>query len=242
MKKSKVNQVGNFEQLVSFINAQGAVYNPSKASIKGAALQTLLTQAQGAMKAADVSRNAIDNAINARQQVFRTIPSLAGRIVVFLELAGASPEVIDECKAIKRRFNSQGSRSENRAPVSQSFAPDQPGEKVSRRISYLDKESMIQNFERFVNKAIADPVYKPNETELQAATLVTLIATMRTRNKAVKDAFVALREAELAFNKTLYGTLGIHGQASAVKKYVRVVYGFRSPQHKEVSKLDFSND
>jgi hypothetical protein len=241
MKKSKVNQVGNFEQLVSFINVQGAVYNPSKASIKTAALQILLTQSQGAMKAADVSRNAYDQAVNARQQVFRTIPPLALRITAYLQMVGASREVVDECRTIARRINGRGSRSENKTPVSQSFAPAQPGEKVGRKLTYLDKESMIQNFERLVNKVIADPLYKPNEVELQAAMLTALIAPLRDRNKAVKNASVALNEAIFAFNKTLFGETGIHGQAMAAKQYIRVLFGYGSPKHRQVTQLQFNN-
>jgi hypothetical protein len=241
MKKSKQNQVGNFEKLVSFVNAQGAVYNPSKASIKVAALQTLLTQSQGAIKAADVSRNAYDQAVNARQQVMRTIPALAGRIVAFLKVVGASPEVIDECQKIKSRFYSQRSKTNDRPPVAQSSATDQPGEKKTRSVSYRDIESMMLMFERLVNKATAEPLYKPNETELQAASLNALIATMHDRNKAVKSATAAFNEANTSLEKLLFGASGIHDQAMAVKNYVQVVYGYRSAQHDQVSKIKITN-
>jgi hypothetical protein len=241
MKNSKQNQVGNFEKLVSFVNAQGAVYNPSKASISGAALQTLLTQSQGAIKAADVSHNAYDQAINARQQVIKSLPPTAARIVAFLKVIGASPEVIDECSAIKRRMYGQPSKTENKSPATPSATADQPAEKNTRSVSYRDVESMITQFERLVSKASAEPLYKPNEKDLQAASLTALVSSARDHNKAVKLAFAAMSEANIALDKMLHGKNSIHEQSLAVKNYVRVIYGYDSAQHDLVRQIKFTN-
>src|SRR4051812_25983097 len=119
MKTSKQNQVGNFEKLVSFTNAQGAVYNPGKGSIKSAALQTLLTQTQGAIQAAYVSRTAYVNAINTRNQALETIPKVATRIIGVLQSSGVSKETLESCKAIKRRFSSSAKKTAS-APVANS--------------------------------------------------------------------------------------------------------------------------
>src|SRR3954462_6277827 len=110
MKKSKLNQVGNFGKAVSFVNAQGAVYNPSNASIQVAALDALLTQAQGSIKAADVSRTAYEQAIHERQAVFRGIPKLSRRIVATMKANGISADAIEDVMTIKRRFNSQNAK------------------------------------------------------------------------------------------------------------------------------------
>jgi hypothetical protein len=245
MKNSKLNQVGNFEKLVSFTNAQGPVYNPSKASIEVAALQTLLTQAQGAMQAADVSRTAYEDAINARQQVFKTIPRQARRIIAALKANGAPPEVIDDVMAIKRRF-SPGRKILDKPPAQTSSTGtpgtpdgDENGAKFRRRISQLDLDSRIGNFQKLVIRATAEPLYKPNETDLQTAALNTFVATLRTRNTNVINAFIALKDADQTVNKTLYDSTGIYGQASAAKAYIESIFGFRSIKHKEVTSLKF---
>lgn len=238
MKKSKFNQVGNLEKLVSFVNAQGAVYNPSKASIKNAALQTLLTQAQGAVQAVDVSRNAYEIALNARQQAFGPIPKTARRIIASLKACGASAEVMEDCMAIKRKFRGQGAKS-GKPPATVNAESPESAVAVSRKVSYLDLESVIANFQSLVTRATTDPLYKPNEADLQAATLTALVATLRDRNKAVKTTYTNLKEANLALNKLLYDASGIYGQATAVKAYIESLYGFRSPKHKAVVALTF---
>jgi hypothetical protein len=241
MKKSKLNQVGNFEKLVSFTNAQGPVYNPSKAAIKVAALQTLLTQAQGAIMAADVSRTAYADALHTRQQVFSTIPGLARRIISVLKANGASQDVIDDGLAIKRRFSSQAKKAVEGTPLPAS-SPDGNvnGVVYQRRISQLDLDSRIGNFQRLVIRVTADPLYKPNETDLQTLALEAFVTTLRDKNKAVINAFIAMKEANQVVNRILYAPTGIHGEASAVKAYFESVFGYRSFQHKEVQSLKFT--
>ena len=239
MKTSKVNQVATFEKLLGFCNAQGAVYKPSKASIQLAALNTLLTQARQSLKAADVSRTAYENALNARQTVFSTIPKMASRIIDALIASGASPEVVEDAGAIRRRFSSPA-KVLIPSP-GQTTLPDgtAQGEAYQRRLSQLDLASKIENFERLVNRVSAEPLYKPNEADLTLAGLTTFAIQLRTLNKNVIVANQAMRNANRALNATLFNGNGIHGTALATKAYVRSVFGKRSEQHKEIALYQF---
>jgi hypothetical protein len=240
MKNSKVNQVENFEKLLVFCTTQSAVYKPSKESIQVAALNTLLTQARNAMKAADVSRTAYENAINARQPVFNTIPRLAGRVIDALKASGVNPEVLKDAMAIKSRFN---------GPVRRLVTPAQNGSpdgnapegepSYQHRLSQLDQASLVENFERLVNRISVEPLYKPNETDLQLPALTAFVTELRTTNRNVINTFMADKNANRALNTILYTTDGIYENAQAVKAYIRSVYGRRSSQHSEVRQLEF---
>src|SRR5688572_26426069 len=107
MKTTQTNQVAALEKLLSHCNAHGPVYNPSKASIKVAAIGTLLTQAREKEQAAYVSRTAFQNAANARSQAYDTLPELIARITGVLEASGANAELMANVAAIKRRFHSK---------------------------------------------------------------------------------------------------------------------------------------
>lgn len=235
MKTSRQNQVGNFEKLVNFANAQGAVYNPSKASIKSAALQTLLTQAQVSIQAAYVARTAYVNALHARQQALASIPKLATRMIGILQASGVSPETMQACKAIKRRYHSGKSKIKETT----SATPAPSGAVAQRTIGQSDVDSMIANLHQLVILATSDALYKPNETELQAAGLNTFITSLRDKNKAVSVAQVAMNEAHRTLDNVLYSVSGIYGQASATKGYIKALFGYTSSKFKEVSSIRF---
>lgn len=233
MKHSKNNQVGNFEKLVSFTNAQGAVYNPGKASIKNAALQTLLTQAQGAIKAAHVSQSALTHAINERRRAIRSVAPMATRLAAYLKSSGVSEETLVSCMNIKRRFH--GKKGTRVALI----AGEPPTENLTRNSSQLDFDSMLANFQELVTMATSDPLYKPNEADLQLKGLNAFIESLRNKTKAVAVAKVALLEARRKVNALVFGQTGIYGQATAVKAYLKSLYGCTSSKYQEVSAIQF---
>jgi hypothetical protein len=73
--------VANFAELIGFCNGYGAAYNPSKASIKIAALQTLLSNAQNALASVKVTKTEFDNATNVREVAFTLLKKLITRVV-----------------------------------------------------------------------------------------------------------------------------------------------------------------
>jgi hypothetical protein len=237
MKNSKLKQVGNFEKLVSFANAQGTVYNPGKAAIKVAALQTLLTQAQVAIQAADVSRSAYEASVNARQELVKAIPKLARRIHSVLKANGAPADVLEDVAIIKRRFTSRAKTEPVTAPVTSDGSEN--GTPQPRKRSYLDLESMIGNFSRLVIRGTSEPLYVTNEADLKATALTATVTALRDRNKTSVTAYRTWRDAEQNVNRMLFDPSGIFGHATAAKAYIESLYGFGSLKHKQVTVLNF---
>jgi hypothetical protein len=235
MKNSKVNQVENFEKLIVFCNTQSAVYKPSKASIQLAALTTLLTHAQQSLKAADVASIQYENAINTLQPLLAALNKLTSRVVDALRASGASAEVLRDALAIKNRFNGSTRRL---LPVATETVPA-AGPFYGYGRSYLDFASKIENFEGLINRVSAEPLYTPSEEELKPATLLDFAQQLRTANRNVMNANVALKNANRLVNEALFNSSGVSENAQLVKAYLRSVFGKGSQQHRDVSQLEF---
>jgi hypothetical protein len=247
MKKGKTNQVGNFEQFVSFCTALGSEYDPSMDSIKVSALEAMLVKSKGSLEAADVSRTAYVNALNARQPVFNTISALGSRIIGALKGSGVPPELLEDAKLIRRRFYSQAKKEvrviTSPAPSTQPGAPAAatlPTEEVKfqRKLSQLDKDSMIANFNRLVKLVASEPRYKPNEVDLRVSTLSAFVTQLRKLNADVINSFMAMQHANQALDKDLYED-GIYALATAAKGYIESVFGTGSEKHRQATKLQF---
>lgn len=238
MKTGHVKQVAAFEQLLGFCNAQGAVYNPSKVSMKMPALNTLLTSAQTSLQATDAARNALLDAIHQRQKAFNGLPTFVTRIVNVLRSTDASPERIKEAIAIRKKFYSK--RGETPVPVEQ--APAIPAEEIPNKpkgAAYADFDSRTANFAALVQLLSTEPLYKPNEAELQLANLTATLTNLRNRTKAVVTARINFSNAIASRNRVLYGAASIHSTAAEVKSYVKAVFGVTSNAFKQINKIDF---
>ena len=240
MKTNKANQVAAFEKFVGFCNAQSPVYNPSKASIQVAALNTLLTQAQSQIKAADVTRVAYENAVNARQTAFSTLQQTASRIVDALVASGASAEAIAEARAITRTFHS---RAKVLVTPASTTSPDgqEQGGTYRRRLSRLDMASKVQNFEKLVARLTAEPLYRPNEANLTITAITAYANLLRAQNKSVIAAYETMQKANRALSITLYDKNGIYGSSQFIKAYIRSVYGKQSHEYNACKMFHFKN-
>lgn len=240
MKANKANQVATFEKLLGFCNEQKTVYNPSKASIQVAALGTLLTQSQNQLKAADVSRIAYENAVNARQTAFSTLQKKASRIIDALVASGASAETLADARAIRRKLKPQPKVLVS--PPARTASVDDPvqEESVYRSVSQIDKASLLQNFEMLISRVSTEPLYKPNESDLSIAGLNTYATQLRMLNKNVISTYEAMRTATRNLNKTLYSDNGIYGTGKATKAYIRAIFGHGSVEHKAIVGFQFN--
>ena len=234
--------VGNFEGLVSFCTAQGSSYDPGTDSIRLSALESALTETLGTLKAADVSRTAYEHAINVRNEVFKPLSRIARSIVSVLRSNKAPDALIEDCMVIKRRFNGSAKKAVVVSPAPAS-SPDgsASGEEVKyqRRLSHLDRDSLIANFQALMVRATSESYYQTKEDHLQAPALEAYLGQLRATNKAVIDAFIAKKDVDLEVRRRLFDESGFYGLAKTVKAYIETAFGYRSEKHKQVMKFKF---
>jgi len=236
--KTNVSQVAAFEQLLSFCNAHGSVFNPSKKAIKLTALEALLTQANGSMHAVQQAITAKDNAIIARKQTFRELPKFATRIINALSATDASKDVIEKANAFRLSLSPRTNRP---AIPSGAAGPSPEGERKSRSTSMLSYTRMTENFAALVQVLSAEPEYTPNEHSMTIAGLTEFVESLREMNRAVYQAEVDLSNARFRRDKLLYGEDGIKDCSQRVKKYVKSLFGARSVPFRQISGLTFVN-
>jgi hypothetical protein len=235
MKTNNTQQVAAFDQVLGHCNALGAKYNPSKDSIKVAALTSLLTSAQASVTAAETARLSLLKAINIRQAAFIPIPGIGTRILNMMIAADAPPELIADIR--KYRDKLRGVRPGKTVKPEDSTNTTQPADASRGPVSYLDFHSKADNFERIVNLIKGDPLYKPNEPEFSIANLTTLVASLRAKNKAVYDAKIALGNARIATKVALHSDAGLYGATKRVKRYILFAFGATSEQFRAINSI-----
>jgi hypothetical protein len=229
MYTGHVKQVAAFEKLLGFCDANGAMFNPSKESLKVTALKSLLTSAQQSLEAVKSLRTAYDNAVNHRIQAFKSLPTFMTRVVNMLATT-ADPDTVQEAYAFARKFQTKPKRK----PADGEASPS-----PTRSTSQLDFDAKTDNFAAFVKVVSAEPSYNPNEVDLQVPALEAMVTRLRDINTAVIDAQVALSNARKTRNELLYKNDGIYDSARRVKRYVKGAFGFRSTAYSQISSIPF---
>ncbi|NVN93958.1 MAG: hypothetical protein HXX18_01615 [Bacteroidetes bacterium] len=233
--------VANFEDLVSFCTAYGTAYNPSNDHLLIPQLQTLHHDAKIMLQTVKTNKTAFDNACNAREIAFAPLKKLCTRIVNALESINATQQTIDDAITINHKI--QGKRSNNskkdtdtEVPPTEDTTPE--GNKIS--VSQQGYDSLIDNFSKLIVLVSGEPLYIPNESDLNVAALNARFTNLETLNTVAIDRTTAYSNALIARNTLLYKpALGLVDIALSVKKYVKSVFGASNSQYKQISGIKF---
>ena len=242
VETGNAKNVANFEDLISFCTGYGATYNPSKASIKLAALNTQLTAARASLTAVNSALPAFNNATTARETAFEPLAKLITRVTNATAASGAVKGVVDDVKTIARKL--QGRRATaKKVGETTPTDPSNPTEPTEKTISasQLSYDSRIENLEKLNQQLAAITLYAPNEADLKVTALNALLTDLKAKNTAVVAATTPLSNARINRNKTLYDpATGLVTAAAEVKMYVKSLFGASSPQYKQISGIKFT--
>lgn len=233
MKTGNVKNVAAFGKLVGICNDLGASYNPSKEALTPTALASLLEQAQLSLEAVNVARINHALAVNARQQGFAGMHTLAARVVRALIASGSSVEDIRDAMLITRKFASKPGKPISTKPGSQEGSTPANNTSSSRR----DYDGMLDTFSNLVQLVQSLPEYQPNEPELAVAALKAYLIELRYKSVRVAECMNALAQARMNRNQVMLGKNGLFAISITVKAYIRSVFGMKSEASKELSKL-----
>ena len=247
--------VANYEQQISYCVGYGVTYNPSKVAIKTASMSTQLTSAISVQSIVNQKLNVYSAAVDAREILFEPLSVLVTKIMNALKSSEVTVQVVTDAKTLSRKLTGKRATPKSKraldafidsthegakttAPADGTVIPTDPKEISSSQMGY---DNRLENFSRFINLISAELGYAPNETELKVDTLNTMVTNMKAKNTAVINAITALSNARIERNKVLYkdGT-GIYDVVMASKAYIKSVYGAKSPEYKQVSKLKFT--
>jgi hypothetical protein len=233
--------VANYEKLIADITALGTAYNPSKANLKFAALNTQLTAAKAAITAVNSAEPAYKNAVSARDVSFSTISKLITRVNNALKASDTTEQVDESAMTLVRKL--QGRRATPKKTEEQKkVAADAGKEIVEISSSQMSFDSRLDNFDKLIKLLTSVTAYAPNEADLKVTALTTVYNDLKAKNTAVTTAEAPLTNARIARNDVLYkANIGVVDTSVDVKSYIKSVYGATSPQYKAISGLKFTS-
>jgi len=232
--------VANFDEMISNIQGYKTVYNPSKLSIKLDALLTLSVNAKNGIDGVNAAIPAYSNAVAARDTAFSPLSKLITRILNALKSTETTKQVDESALTFARKI--QGRRASAKKTAEEIKADAEAGkETVQISASQMSYDSRLDNYDKLIKLLTSIEVYAPNEADLKVATLSSLYTELKQKNAAVLAAAVPLKNARITRNDILYKDLtGLVDVASDVKSYVKSVFGAKSPQFRQISRLKFT--
>lgn len=233
--------VANLESLITSIIALGTTYNPSKDSIKLAALQTLLNVSKDSLNTVNIAQAAYSNAVAARKDAFKPFSQLITRVYNSLKATDSTIQVDQSARTIVRKL--QGRRASTKITEEEKKALEAEGKEVNQiSASQMSFDNRIENFDKLIMLLSSIPFYNPNEEELKIETLRALYNRLKEKNTDVILATIQLSNSRISRNKILYKeNTGLVDIAFDSKTYIKSVFGATSPQYKQVSRLYFKN-
>lgn len=230
----------NLEELISYILTYAGAYNPSKTALQTEPLQALAGNAKTAVKAVNALYPAYSKAIADREKAFAPLSKLATRLVNAVKATDTSEKEIENIKTLVRKIQGTRATAKLTEEEKQAFAAE--GKEVKEiSASQTSFDNRLNNFDKLVNLLANNPLYTPNEPELQPPTLAALYNELDTTNRAAINATAPLSSARIARNEILYTPgNGLVDIASDVKSYIKSVFGAGSPQYKQISNIVFT--
>jgi hypothetical protein len=232
-----VKNVEAFEKLKGICTGYGGAYNPGQQNLQVDALNTLFINAEQAIYKVMEAQTVYNNVTNTRELIFKKVRSLASDVCSVLSASGANELTMNDARSICRKI--RGYSLSKRKPDPDSANGTDNSKSVS--VYGTDYASLVSHFARLVELIESMPDYQPNEPRLTLEGLQQVVAQLRAANQAVIQAYTNLVFARRHRNELLYtGAQNLVRTAKAAKEYVRGVFGYRSSQHIEVTRLRFT--
>jgi hypothetical protein len=235
---ASVSEVGhaknsaNLQDLISFCQGYGAVYNPTKSSLTIASLQTLYQTSLTGLNTTKTQKTSFDNATNERKNAFAPLKPLATKIVNAFAVSGVDTLAVANAKTVNKKL--QGSRKKPATATTET--PTTTGISTSQQ-SY---DRLIDHFANLIEVLQQNTLYNPNESDLKVAALQAKLEELQTKNSNLINAYTQYSNAMIQRNQILYNPLaGLVQTTKEVKQYVKSIFGANSPQYKQVSGLEF---
>ena len=225
--------VDNLGLLIANIASYGDRYKPTNPSILLEALKKMEADGRAAVLAVNDAMPIYSRATIERDNAFDPLGQLVTRSLNSLRASSSSEETDEAASAIVRKIRG------NRTTAKAAATTDVKVATVST--SQQSYDSVLDNYERYVQYIAATPEYAPNEDDIKLPALKALAVELRAKNTACNNAKVAIDNARMARNRVLYTPLtGLVDVALDAKTYIKSLFGATSPEYKQVAKIDFT--
>jgi hypothetical protein len=232
--------VANFKKFILVCQGYGTKYNPSKASIKIANMQTRATDAATMIDDLKTLVQTNKTAINNRKAAFKNHKKFATKILNALKATDVSKETKNNATSINKKI--QGVRITE--PNTKTKMVDGKQETTDNSIStsqqsYISVVDHYKDYKKLLDAQAA--LYIPNETDLQLTAIATYVNNLDTLNTAADATTVATSNKRIARNHSFYDEeIGMIDTVAAAKDYIASVFTKNSPEYKLASAIQFT--
>ena len=230
-EKGHAKNVANLNTLITYLTSLQPDYNPTKAALAVANLQTLYTGCSTAMDNIKAALPPYSAAVDAQELAFKPLSKLITRVLNSYATVVDDKQELQTAISLKNKITGTGPKPKK---------PENPTEdSVSQ--SKLSYDNRIDNLFALIKVLENNSNYKPNETDLQTGSLTTIAKNLKAKTQAVDVELTKVLLAKQQRNKLLYTPkTGLIDLVKDIKTYIISVYGTNSPQIRFINKLQFA--
>jgi hypothetical protein len=230
-----VNNLQAFINLIGYCTGCGGKYDPGRQNLRIEALHSKMEAVRQALEVVKETRVHFSNEVNARKQAFDQLPALIASVMCTLEATCASAEKLANARTFVKAFFGRSPKPAIAEPNPEVIATPSPIRRSKLQLAYASKADW---FARLIENAAKEPLYQPNEEEFSVAGLQKKLAELHSLNQRVTAARIQWSNSRVARNELMYDAdESLLFTSRAVKKYLRAVFGFSSPQYNQVKNL-----
>ena len=225
--------ISNFKLLIDKCTAFGAAYNPSNTDLTIVNMTATWTTGDTAHQTLTSAIQTAKSPINARQILFEPSDKLVTRTLNYFESTKASKQIKADAKGLADRYRGFGVKVDK--------LPDGTPDPADVSTSHQGFVQKADTFKQLIDLYRSEPLYAPNEVEIQTATLTTLYNAMKAANDNIGTILAPVETARITRDKALYAEeTGMVDLAAACKDYVQGLFGATSPEAKLVRGIKFT--
>jgi hypothetical protein len=171
--------------------------------------------------------------INQRELLFKPHDKLVTRTLNYFESTKTNKSVKKDAKGLADKIRG----FKTKIPKLPDGTPD-PAHVSQAHLSYVQRQLA---FKQLIELYSADPLYAPNETELNLATLQMLHTAMKNANDNIGTIIAPVMSARVTRDNALYkADTGMIDIALACKDYIISLLGAKTPATKLFTSIKFT--
>lgn len=229
--------IGNFRKLIDFCAAEAA-YKPPNPLLEIDAMNARHVAGLSAVEDIAAKMPTQKIAVNERAAAYENAITLYRRSRSLLKSTGAPPDFLADAETFMRKIVGK----KKSPPVADNPQTPENEATAAHSASQQSYDAILGNINSYNQLVAAQPLYTPNETELQIASLTATADDLEAKNNLVSTTFVPLSNSRAARDELLYNDENcIVDVARLCKAYVKGAFGTGSTLYNQTKGLEFKS-
>jgi hypothetical protein len=230
-----------FNALITLCKGYDSKYDPGRPAIKMNNLLAIYTEAKVIFVKLKKATSDFYLSASDRDISFSNVKSLSERIIDVLTSSGIKYDGLDQVRIINRRVFGRSSMAKRLVPPTPTVSNHDESALKNISLSQMGFERLVNRLEELYNRATSLPGYNPYEKDLTLESIRRKIVSLKAANKDVVNAFNTLSQRRFLRDTLFYiNHESLVAIAQDVKLYVHSIFGEKSEEFREVSKLIFA--